>query len=217
MRKIRLKKRINEIRNGKFEDLQNTLELSENEISGKTVEKENFCGRFSVLSGNEKSIQGFVYSTNPRMGVKPDSFNGIGETIRYEADVTGLAAGEALTGEFILNTSAGEYHLPYRIAIEGRTEEKNKNVMPPLTREEFTALAKEDFGRAYVLFLSGGFRNRIRSWAAGSTSLYDGLLAKGASYRCLEQFLVGIGQKDAITLEPEQDYIVLSHVAETRK
>ena len=212
-----MKKRINEIRNGKFEDLQNTLELSENEISGKTVEKENFCGRFSVLSRNEKSIQGFVYSTNPRMGVKPDSFNGIGETIRYEADVTGLAAGEALTGEFILNTSAGEYHLPYRIAIEGRTEEKNKNVMPPLTREEFTALAKEDFGRAYVLFLSGGFRNRIRSWAAGSTSLYDGLLAKGASYRCLEQFLVGIGQKEAITLEPEQDYIVLSHVAETRK
>ena len=58
------------------------------------MEKENFCGRFSVLSGNEKSIQGFVYSTNPRMGVKPDSFNGIGETIRYEADVTGLAAGE---------------------------------------------------------------------------------------------------------------------------
>lgn len=58
------------------------------------------------------------------MGVKPDSFNGIGETIRYEADVTGLAAGEALTGEFILNTSAGEYHLPYRIAIEGRQKRK---------------------------------------------------------------------------------------------
>ena len=130
MRKIRLKKRINEIRNGKFEDLQNTLELSENEISGKTVEKENFCGRFSVLSRNEKSIQGFVYSTNPRLGVKPDSFNGIGETIRYEADVTGLAAGEVLTGEFILNTSAGEYHLPYRIAIEGRKEEKNECLIP---------------------------------------------------------------------------------------
>ena len=212
-----MKKRINEILNGKFEDLQNTLELSETEISGKTTEKENYCGKFSVISQNEKSVQGFVYSTNPRMGVRPDSFNGIGETIRYEADVTGMAVGEVLSGEFILNTSAGEYRLPYQITIGGRQGEKNEPVMPPFTMEEFTALAKEDFGRAYVLFLSGGFRNRIRSWSECSTTLYDGLLAEGASYRCLEQFLVGMGQKETITLEPEQERIIIPQVSETRK
>ncbi len=212
-----MKKRINEILNGKFEDLQNTLELSETEIKGRTVERENFCGRFSVLSQNEKSIQGFVYSTNPRVGLKPDSFNGIGETIRYEADVTGLTEGEVLAGEFILNTSVGEYRLPYQIEIESRQDEKSKVTQPLLTLEEFTALAREDFGRAYVLFLSTGFREHIRSWSAHSVSLYDGLLAEGASYRCLEQFLVGMGQKEPLTIVPEQEHLVLTHVAETRK
>lgn len=212
-----MKKRISDILSGKFEDLQNTLNLSETEISGKTMEQENFCGRFSLVSGNEKSVQGFVYSTNPRMGLKPDSFNGIGETIRYEADVNGLAAGETVSGEFILNTSAGEYRLPYQITVEGRQDEKRKTVMPPLTLEEFTALAREDFGRAYVLFLTAGFRRHIRSWSGSSVSLYDGLLAEGASYRCLEQFLVGMGQKEAIILEPEQEHVVLTHVSETRK
>lgn len=212
-----MKKRINEIRNGNFEDLQNTLELSETEITGKTMEQENFSGRFSVVSGNEKSVQGFVYSTNPRMGLKPDSFTGIGETIRYEADVTGLADGEVLEGEFILNTSAGEYRLPYHITIEARYDGKKETPMPPLTMEEFTALAKEDFGRAYVLFLSGGFRKQIRSWSPDSVTLYDALLTEGASYRCLEQFLVGMGQKEPVFLETEQEHLVMDHVSETRK
>ena len=140
-----MKKRINELLNGKFTDLQNTLELSKERICARTMENENFFGKFSILSPAEKSIQGFVQSTNPRVGLRPDSFAGIGETIRYEADVKGMEAGEVLKGEFLLNTSAGEYRLPYEITVENRQEERREVQVPFLTPEQFAALAKEDF------------------------------------------------------------------------
>lgn len=217
MGKIRLKKRINDLLSGKFENLQNALKLSEAEINGKTAENENFFGKFSFLSENEKSIQGFVQSTNPRVGLRPDTFSGLGETIRFEADVRGLEAGDVLEGEFLLNTTAGEYHLPYHIQIAGRDGEKNAVTVPYLTPEEFASLAKEDFARAYVLFVSGGFRKMIQKWGTKSQILYDGILTEGASYRCLEQFLVGIGQKESISLEIERTQLMFDHVTETRK
>ena len=120
-----MKKRINDLLNGKFENLQDSLTLTEKEISGHTLENENFLGKFSVMSENEKSIHGFVQSTNPRVGLRPESFSGIGETIRFEADVKGLTAGDILTGEFLLHTTAGVYHLPYRIALM----EKRKRII----------------------------------------------------------------------------------------
>ena len=212
-----MKKRINDLLNGKFENLQDSLTLTEKEISGHTLENENFLGKFSVMSENEKSIHGFVQSTNPRVGLRPESFSGIGETIRFEADVKGLTAGDILTGEFLLHTTAGVYHLPYRIAIDGKKETNHSEAEVYLTQEEFAALAKEDFGKAYVLFVSGNFRKMMRKWGIHCQILYDGLIAEGLSYRCLEQFLVGIGQKESITLELEQDHLVFERITETRK
>ena len=212
-----MKKRINELLNGKFTDLQNTLELSEERICARTMENENFFGKFSILSPAEKSIQGFVQSTNPRVGLRPDSFSGLGETIRYEADVKGMEAGDVLKGEFLLNTSAGEYHLPYEITVESRQEERREVQVPFLTPEQFADLAKENFARAYVLFVSGAFRRMIREWGQNSQTLYDGLLAEGVSYRSLEQFLVGMGIKEAVSVEPENRHLILSGITETRK
>ena len=60
MGKIRLKKRINDLLNGKFTDLQNNLELSEKQICARTMENENFFGNFSTLSPAEENVQGFV-------------------------------------------------------------------------------------------------------------------------------------------------------------
>ena len=212
-----MKKRINELLNGKFEYLQETLELSETRICGKTMERENFCGRFSIVSSSERSIQGFIQSTNLRVGVKPDSFSGSGETVRYEADVKGLSAGDVLTGEFILNTTAGEYRLPYEIQIEKHLDERQSAEPLSMTAEEFAAMAKEDFAKAYVLFVSAEFRNLTDSWSAQCRLLYDGLMAEGASYRCLEQFLVGIEKKEPIVLETDTDHLLLERVTETRK
>ena len=212
-----MKKRINDLLNGKFTDLQNNLELSEKQICARTMENENFFGNFSILSPAEKNVQGFVQSTNPRVGLRPDSFAGIGETIRYEADVKGLEAGDILKGEFLLNTSAGEYHLPYEITVEHRQKERREVQVPFLTPRQFTDLAKEDFARAYVLFVSGAFRKMIRKWGQNSQTLYDGLLAEGVSYHSLEQFLVGIETKEAISVKPENCHMVLSGITETRK
>ena len=89
--------------------------------------------------------------------------------------------------------------------------------MPFLTPEQFAALAKEDFARAYLLFVSGAFRRMIREWGQNSQTLYDGLLAEGVSYRSLEQFLVGMGTKEAISVESENRHLVLSDITETRK
>lgn len=193
-----MKKRINDLLNGTFEYEPEGFEISEEKIEGKVLEGNSYRGRFSVKAHEGRSLQGFLYSTNARMGFEPSMFFSGRETFHFEVDTRGMKPGSCVEGAFIICTDSGEVTLPYCIRIvekqgmEGRIE--------TLSPEEFVQLAKMDFGKAYVLFRSKEFAQIVKNWEPRYFSMYEGILGTDVSYQSLEEFLTGCGLKEALTL-----------------
>lgn len=212
-----LKKRLHDLLNGKIEYEREGLVFSVEKVTGSVLEGENYRGRFSVRTRDKKPVQGFLHSTSPRLGMKPESFAGTEETFRFEADMSGMKAGSQFSGEFVLSTSVGEFHLPYEFSV-GKKRSAQKEVLPEdLTLEQFAEMAQEEFGKAYVLFLSEGFAERLESWGPKYGMLYEGILRKPASYQSLEQFLVGAQLKMRNRIFLASEHLCFQNVGDNRK
>lgn len=210
-----MKKRINDLLNGRFEYKPEKFEVSEEKIEGSVPYGENFRGKFSIKAHDGKSIQGFLYSTNVRAGFSPAMFFSGRETFSYEIDTKGMRPGTAVEGAFILCTALGEYQVPYCIAV--REERKINEAVQELTPEAFAKLARSDFGQAYVLFVSREFPAILETWGASYCALYEGLRGQAVSYHSLEQFLVGSGLKEPVRFKPETDHVYLHDVEENTR
>ncbi len=210
-----MKKRLNDLLNGKFEYEPEGFDISEERIEGSVLCGENFRGKFSIRAHEGKSVQGFLYSTNVRAGFAPAMFFSGRETFSYEFDTRGMKPGSVLEGAFILCTASGEYTLPYRIAVEGQA--KKEMAGKALSLSEFAELARNDFGEAYVLFVSREFPKLLERWDASCRALYENIRGQAVSYHSLEQFLVGSGQKQPVRLTLENDHIYLRDVEETTR
>ncbi len=210
-----MKKRIGELLNEKFEYEPERLQLSVQKIEGAIAADRLFHGKFSVEVPGGRMAQGFIYSTNARVTLSPEVFVGRKETFRFQADPAGLRNQEKLEGAFVICADSGEYTLPYSLqAVEpgrGKTEPVQ------MTLEAFTQLAKEDFGRAYVLFASPHFAQLVQQWGPHCQTLYEGLQGTSAAYRGLEQFLVGMGQKEPVTVSLASDHLFLKNPGDSER
>lgn len=204
-----MKKRIAELLNEKFEYEPEKLQLSVEKIEGAIAADRPFHGKFSAEASGGRPAQGFVYSTNARVTCVPEVFAGRKETFRFRADPAGLKDGEILEGAFVICADSGEYTLPYRLQAAEQRREETEPVR--MTLEEFAQLAKEDFSRAYVLFASLQFAELVRQWGPNCQTLYEGLQGTTAAYRGMEQFLVGLGQKEPITVSMASDHLFLKN------
>lgn len=210
-----MKKRIGELLNEKFEYEPEKLQLSVQQIEGAIAADRPFHGKFSVEAPGGRLAQGFVYSTNARVTFSPEIFVGRRETFRFQADPAGLKDGEMLEGAFVICADSGEYTLPYRLQAAEPKREKTEPVQ--MTLEEFAQLAKEDFGRAYVLFVSPQFAKLAYQWGPRCQALYDGLQGTTAAYHGLEQFLVGMGQKEPVTVSLASDHLFLKNPGDSER
>lgn len=210
-----MKKRISDLLNGKIKYVPDSFEVSDGRIEGKVCAGNPFRGKFSIKAQEGKSIQGFLYSSNVRMGFAPAMFYSTKETFTYEADTKGLMPGDTVEGTFYICSSAGEFQIPYCIQIEEKKEERP--VAMGMTAEAFAEIAREDFSRAYLIFLSKDFPKMLEQWGPEYAARYEGIRARSVSYHSLEQFLVGSGLKQPIHLCTESSHVYLHDVDETTK
>ncbi len=209
-----MKKKMNELLNGNIKYEKPKPEFSHDILEGRVGTHEIFRGNFFITAPANQQIKGFLHCTNPRIGFRPDSFSGYRENFVFEADTKGLLPGDRITGDFILNTSLGEYRIPLDIAVEelGRSEKEYH-----LSTEEFANLAKKDYESAYAVFLSKDFQKELTRWGYRYVNLYRGIRQEQVNYMSLEQFLVGAGLKDPLKLKLEEEKLELKNVEESQK
>lgn len=193
-----LKKRIEQLLNGKFEYETEPLKLSVEKLELEADPGEVLRGSFDVSHPQEKKVKGFLYSSNPRVTFDPLEFYGVENKILYQADTSGLQPGEESEGCFTLCTDLGEYALPYRIRI--RQEKEILETQGVSDTKDLARMAKEDFQAAYPVFLSPGFGQILKTKAPEQFTLYEGLKNPVCQYQSLEEFLVGCGEKEPIEL-----------------
>ncbi len=197
-----LKKRIEQLLNGKFEYERQPLKLSQEKLELNAGPGEVLHGSFTVSHPQEKKVKGFLYSSNPRVTFDPLEFYGIENKIFYQVDTNGLRPGEESEGCFTLCTDLGEYALPYRIRIQSEKEIR-ENARASGTKE-LARMAREDFQAAYPVFVSPEFAQSLKKNEPGQYTLYEALKNQTFQYQSLEEFLVGCGEKEPVELALEQ-------------
>jgi hypothetical protein len=204
-----LKRRIEQLMNGRFEYEIPTLSVSKDRIDETTGKNEIYRGEFHLLSVREKKVKGSIYSSNRRAIMSPSQFHGTSIQVLYEVDTAGLQEGEIVEGYFIVSSNAGEVKLPYRIVIED--SRANGLTETVTTLEEFAVLASGNYIDAFRLFSSPKFIcffERDKTFQA----LYESLSKKPVTYHNMEEFLIGSGLKEQVKLsldEPQKKLLKL--------
>ena len=72
-----MKKRIEQLLNGKFEYETPELLMAPEELEVKVVPGKAVRGTFALAGRDGRKIRGFIYSSNPRMRCEPIEFQGV--------------------------------------------------------------------------------------------------------------------------------------------
>lgn len=193
-----MKKQIEQLLSGKFKYDQPRLLFSKDKLSitleaGKTARGELYLG----TEDNDK-IKGYITSSNRRLVPGSSRFSGTTVCLPYGADGTGMQPGEVCTGWLCVTSSIGEYKIPF--SIEARQNEEQNFLEEIKDIETFKKTAAEDFKTAYHLFKKPSFAAVMAKADKKQKALYAGLSATSSNYQNLEEFLIGLGEKDPVSV-----------------
>lgn len=174
-----------------------------------------FRGGFAIENKEQRRMKGFIYSSSPRMAYEPSAFDGISEKVIYEMDTTGMEEGDVLDGAFTICSELGEYRIPFHVEIARNVMKTSTAVLNSL--EEFEALAREDFQKAYPVFLSEGFRGMLTEQAPQWLTMYEGLALRTSGCAGMEEFLVGIHAKERVSVSLEKSNAFFEEISQPQQ
>jgi len=193
-----LKKKIEQLLNGKFRYEEPALLFSQERLeisleAGETVRGELYLG----TEDNEK-IQGYITSSNRRLVPGNRRFSGTAVCIPYGADGTGMKPGDCCEGWLCITSSVGEYKIPFE--IRARKDQFRSTAGEIKNMESFREIAKRDFREAYRLFTDKSFAMMMKGADRKQKALYAGLSHQPVTYQHLEEFFVGLKEKEPVSI-----------------
>lgn len=193
-----MKKQIEQLLSGKFKYDQPQLLFSKDKLSitleaGKTMRGELYLG-----TEDNDNIKGYITSSDRRFVPGSSRFSGTMVCVPYGADGTGMKPGEVCTGWLCVTSNVGEYKIPF--SIEAKQNEEQDFLKEIKDIETFKKIAEEDFKTAYRLFKKPSFAAVMEKADNKQKSLYVGLSATATNYQNLEEFLIGLGEKEPVSV-----------------
>ena len=208
-----MRKRIQQLANGKFDNNGPKLSLSTEKIELEALEGKDETGSFVIMSTNQVKMRGIIYSSNPRMECLTPQFEGEEVRIRYQFHSEGLIEGDIQKGEFFIVCNQGEYNLSFVVSISRLYADSSFGKIKNL--DDFCRLAKENYDEAYRLFYSSNFKNLIRE--DKDRILYEGLRMQPQSALVVETFLTASHHKKKVEVTFEETEKSFYGVQEQRK
>ena len=208
-----MRKRIQQLANGKFDNNGPKLSLSTEKIELEALEGKDETGSFVITSTNQVKMRGIIYSSNPRMECLTPQFEGEEVRIRYQFHSEGLIEGDIQKGEFFIVCNQGEYNLSFVVSISRLYADSSFGKIKNL--DDFCRLAKENYDEAYRLFYSSNFKNLIRE--DKDRILYEGLRMQPQAALIVETFLIASHHKKKVEVTFEETEKSFYGVQEQRK
>ena len=196
-----MQKRIEQLAEGRFEYDRPVLSFSEDKIEIEILEGKDYTGEFVITSANRVPMRGRIETSSERMECLTPQFAGEEAHIHYQFHSSGFVEGDIQKGEFYIICAGGEYNLSFVVSVCGLYAETSVGRIRNLN--DFTELAKKSPQEAKRLFYSKRFQNIFSECASKERLLYEGLRRATPSGQKVEEFLVGIGRKKRVAIEPE--------------
>ena len=193
-----MKKKIEQLLSGKFKFTHPSLLFSQEKLNitieaGKTVRGELYLG----TEENDR-IQGYITSSSRRMVPGCSQFSGTTVCLPYGADGTGMKPGESVSGWLCITSDMGEYKIPFEITAKKEQVQSFGSEIKDMPA--FRELAQRDFREAYRLFTDSSFSVVMAGADRKQKALYAGLSQQPVTYQHLEEFLIGLREKDPVTI-----------------
>lgn len=192
-----MKRKMEYIRNGKFEFEVPRLIFSQDEIHVCLPPGEKMQGELSFTTEEEVKIKGYVVTSCRRFVPSVEKFSGTSIEFAYGIDGGGMKQGEVCTGKLSLLTNLGEYHIPY--TIEAKIPQLATSIGEVKDLLSFVRLAETNYREAFRLFTHPGFAALLPE-DQKLYALYRGMSANPVTYQHLEEFFIGAGLKSPVKL-----------------
>lgn len=210
-----MKNKIKQFSKGDFKLEQPDIRFSETQIYMSVGEGKVYEGSFVIENTKDGDIRGLVYPSSFRVHCLEEGFEGNPVKINFTYDSTGLVPGQMEQGKFTVVCNGGEYELQFTAVIENPYIETAYGKIQTLA--DFRKLAIQDFSEAKRLFRSRQFFDILKYEDKRIRNLYENMRKWSLDEQALEEFLVGIKQKEKIFLSVVQEESAYEDVLETQK
>ncbi len=197
-----MKKKIEQLLNGKFEYENPDLLFSQDKIEVTLKAGETMRGELHFGTAQNRQIQGYITSSSRRVVTGSRRFQGTTICIPYGVDGVGMEPGEVLDGWLCFTTNIGEHRIPFHVKTQ--KEQITSSQGEVFDMEAFCQIARRDFREAYRLFKEKSFSMIMRQETTKEKALYDGLSVQPVTYQNLEEFLIGMGKKKPVQISLKQ-------------
>ena len=210
-----MKNKIQKFSKGDFQLIRPDVIFDETNLVLIIGEGEVYRGSFTMRANNEGRIRGLVYSSSFRVHFKDQGFEGNPSRVEFTYDGRGLRPGHVEEGKFTIVCSGGEYELSFTAIIE------KPYVMTTYGKvqstDDFRKLAIKDFSEAGRLFRSKEFYEILKYENERTFYLYDNMRKWSLSEQAMEEFMVGIKQKECIFLTLQGEGMLFEDLTESTK
>lgn len=210
-----MKNKIQKFSKGDFRVKSPEVVFEETNLVLIIGEGEVYRGSFLIKSNNGSAIRGLVYPSSFRVRFKDQGFDGNPARVEFTYDGRGLRPGHVEEGKFTVVCSGGEYELSFTAIIE------KPYVMTSYGKvqntDDFRKLAIKDFSEAGRLFRSRAFYDILKYENERIFYLYDNMRKWSLGEQALEEFLVGIKQKECIFLTLPGEGMFFEDIGESTK
>lgn len=210
-----MKNKIKQFAKGEFKLSKPDIVFSETHIQISVGEGEVYKGSFLIKNLKDGNIRGLVYPSSFRVHCLEQGFEGNPVKINFTYDSTGLQPGQVERGKFTVVCNGGEFDLDFTAIVEKpfimTAYGKIQNI------SDFRKLAVQDFTEARRLFRTRHFYDVLKYEDKRVINLYDNMRKWALDEQALEEFLVGIKQKEKIFLTLSEDSIAYKDILEDKK
>lgn len=197
-----MKEKIVQLAKGQFDYALVPIILSQSEIELEIEEGKKVQGYIVLKNRQSTPMKGVIYTSNDLISIKEDTFVDAENTIHYEINGKGLAAGEVISGEIQIVSSCGEVMIPVKAKVEMPYCITSLGKIRDLFN--FTNLAKEDWAEAMKLFKTPEFERVFIRHERRYLLLYKNLLKGVSTSQAMEEFLIAIHKKFLINIEVDR-------------
>ena len=212
-----MKRKMEQLRNGKFKYKLPGLILSQDKIHVRLKPGEKVQSELCFGAEDETKIKGYVSASNRRFVPAMESFSGTAIQLPYGIDASGMKPGESCEGTLSLITNIGEYNIPF--IIEAEKEQMHTSLGEITDLNSFVNLSKYSYREAFRLFTNPSFPFLLKKENEKILALYQGMSQNPITYQHLEEFLIASGQKKPVKIslkeEKQEFYGVIESIQES--
>ncbi len=210
-----MKTKIQKFSKGDFRLARPEVVFEETNLVLIIGEGEVYRGSFQIKSTNDSKIRGLIYPSSFRVHFKDQGFDGNPARVEFTYDGRGLKPGHVEQGRFTVVCTGGEFELSFTAIIEKPYIMTSYGKVQ--STEDFKKLAVKDYSEAVRLFRSKSFYEILKYENERIFYLYDNMRKWSLGEQAMEEFLVGIKQKECIFLTLAGEGMLFEDIHESTK